>query len=92
MAKRLIWPGSELGHRRPRVIPALARAGCQDCFRQRNPRAPGFTLGSRQRVARVDYIFASKPLAARLRACQVLSGPEVAAASDHSPVWAEFGV
>ena len=43
-------------------------------------------------MARVDYIFASAPLAERLTACRVLRHPEVVAASDHSPVWAEFDV
>jgi len=92
IARELIWPDSELGRARPRVVPALVREGWRDCFRQRNPRAPGYTLGAGRRVARVDYIFASKPLAGRLKACHVLHHPEAIAASDHSPVWAEFAV
>jgi exonuclease III len=40
----------------------------------------------------MDYVFASQPLAKRLTACRVLSHSEVARASDHSPVWAEFEV
>jgi endonuclease/exonuclease/phosphatase family metal-dependent hydrolase len=90
LARRLIRRGSELKQGPRGVIADIERAGWVDCFRLRNPRAPGLTLGAGRRVARVDYIFASKPLAERLLACRVLSHPGVARASDHSPVWAEF--
>ena len=92
VAKQFIWPGSELGRREPRVVAAVQRGGWVDCFRERNPRAPGYTLGAGRRVARVDYIFASKRLAARLTGCAVPAHPEVLSASDHSPVWAQFEV
>ena len=92
VASQLIWPGSELGRREPRLIAAVRRCGWIDCFRERNPRAPGYTLGAGRRVARVDYIFASKRLATRLRGCAVVAHPEVLSASDHSPVWAQFEV
>jgi endonuclease/exonuclease/phosphatase family metal-dependent hydrolase len=87
-----IWRESELGRGPQGVIAAIERAGWDDCFRLHNPRAAGFTLGARRRVARVDYIFASKPLARALNACRVLRHPELLAASDHSPVWAEFDI
>jgi endonuclease/exonuclease/phosphatase family metal-dependent hydrolase len=89
---RRIWRDSELRQGPRGVIAAIERAGWEDCFRRRNRRAPGFTLGARRRVARVDYIFASRTLAARLRACRVLRHPELLAASDHSPIWAEFDI
>jgi endonuclease/exonuclease/phosphatase family metal-dependent hydrolase len=90
LARRLIRRGSELRQGPRGVIADIERAGWVDCFRLHNPRAPGLTLGASRRVARVDYIFASKPLAEKLTACRVLSHPHVARASDHSPVWAEF--
>jgi len=90
VAKPLIRPGSELGRGPQGIIAAIERAGWVDCFRKRNPSAPGLTLGAGRRVARVDYIFASKQLAARLRGCRVARHPSLLAASDHSPVWAEF--
>jgi len=90
--RRRLWQDSELREGPRGVIAAVDRAGWEDCFRLRNPRAPGFTLGARRRVARVDYIFASKPLAAKLKACRVLRHPELLAASDHSPIWAEFDI
>jgi len=92
VARARLWSGSEL-HRGPQgVIAAIEREGWTDCFRRLNPRAPGFTLGAGRRVARVDYIFASPPLAERLVGCQVLRHPEARAASDHSPVWAAFDI
>ena len=92
IARHLIWPGSALGEGPRGVIAGIERAGWTDCFRQHNPRAPGLTLGAGRRVARVDYIFASKPLAEKLTACRVLRHPELLAASDHSPIWAEFDI
>lgn len=90
ISRHLVWPDSELGRGPRGVIAAIERAGWVDCFRERNPRAPGLTLGSGRRVTRVDYIFASPPLADRLVACRVLRHPELLPASDHSPIWAEF--
>jgi len=92
VAKRLIRAGSEL-KRGPRgIIAGIERTGWTDCFRERNPCAPGLTLGAGRRVARVDYIFASQPLVERLVACRVARHRELLAASDHSPVWAEFDI
>jgi len=92
VVRRSIWADSPLMDRPLTVIPAVERAGWRDCFRLRNPSAPGLTLGARRRVARVDYIFASKPLAERLSACQVVRHPDLLGASDHSPVWATFEI
>ncbi len=92
VARRLLRPGSEL-RRGPRgLIATIERGGWHDCYRQKNPCAPGLTLGAGRRVARVDYIFASKSLSDKLIACQVLRHPELVTASDHSPVWAEFDI
>jgi exonuclease III len=87
-----LWAGSPLGQRSDPVIPRIARAGWRDCFRLLHRTRPGFTLGTKRRVARVDYIFASPKLAARVARCQVHRHPGLLAASDHSPVWAEFDV
>ena len=92
LARQFIRRGSQLRQGPREVIADIERAGWLDCFRLRNPRAPGLTLGAGRRVARVDYIFASQPLAERLAACRVLSHPDAKRASDHSPVWAEFDV
>lgn len=92
VARDLIWPGSQLGRGPDGIIPAIKRQGWRDCLRIRNPRAGGYTLGARRRVARVDYVFASKALAERLTGCRVLQHPAALAASDHSPVWAQFDI
>lgn len=91
-AERRIWRDSSLREGPQGVIAKIERAGWTDCFRERNPRAPGLTLGRGRRVARVDYIFASEPLRERLQACRVLRHPGVRRASDHSPVWARFDI
>jgi len=92
VSERRIRAGSEL-KRGPRgIIAGIERAGWTDCFRERNPCAPGLTLGAGRRVARVDYIFASEPLVTSLVACRVLRHRELLSASDHSPVWAEFDI
>jgi len=59
---------------------------------ERGPQGVIAAIEARRRVARVDYIFASRPLARALTACRVLRHPELLAASDHSPVWAEFDI
>jgi endonuclease/exonuclease/phosphatase family metal-dependent hydrolase len=92
VARTRLRPGSELRRGPQGVIAMIERGGWVDCFRHRNPCAPGLTLGARRRVARVDYIFASKSLSERLRGCRVLRHRELVAASDHSPVWAEFDI
>jgi endonuclease/exonuclease/phosphatase family metal-dependent hydrolase len=91
-AEGRIWRDSSLREGPRDVIAKIEQKGWTDCFRERNPRAPGLTLGAGRRVARVDYIFASEPLCERLAACRVLRHPEVRRASDHSPVHADFDI
>ncbi|HLW00623.1 MAG TPA: endonuclease/exonuclease/phosphatase family protein [Ktedonobacterales bacterium] len=72
----------------------LRRAGYVDCFRALHPSEPGFTWPAGLAAGRIDYIFASSTLAARLAASAVETGSadvNGADASDHLPVFAEFG-
>ncbi len=75
-------------------ISTLRKAGYIDCFRLKNPKDPGFTCPAASLAGRIDYIFASPDLAERLSACRVVTegngfcGDE---ASDHLPIFAEFG-
>lgn len=72
----------------------LRAAGYVDCFRYLHPRAPGFTFPAAIPACRIDYIFASPELAARLSTCDVVTEGEGVCggeASDHLPLWAEFG-
>jgi endonuclease/exonuclease/phosphatase family metal-dependent hydrolase len=75
-------------------IALLYKAGYVDCFRCMNPHGWGFTCPARAPAGRIDYIFASPELAARLSACEVITegnGVRGEEASDHLPVVADFG-
>ncbi|TMB89977.1 MAG: hypothetical protein E6J45_09475 [Chloroflexi bacterium] len=79
------------------TVERLLRLGYVDCFRRVHPRALGRTSATWLPAARVDYVFASPDLAAHLTGCEVVGGrrwadPEVATASDHFPVAADFAV
>jgi endonuclease/exonuclease/phosphatase family metal-dependent hydrolase len=75
----------------PRLaIAPLLQAGYVDCYRELNAEASGYTYPSASPWLRLDYVFASPELAARLRACDVVGDERAARASDHLPVWAEF--
>jgi endonuclease/exonuclease/phosphatase family metal-dependent hydrolase len=74
-------------------IDLLLQAGYVDCFRQVNPDALGFTCPAIKPTGRIDFIFASPELAARLSKSAVVSsvaGVQVHEASDHLAVYAEF--
>jgi exodeoxyribonuclease-3 len=73
------------------VIPLLVEDGYVDCYRALHPTAPGYTYKLPDPALRLDYIFASPPLARRLHACDVVTGAEAEMASDHFPIRAEFG-
>jgi endonuclease/exonuclease/phosphatase family metal-dependent hydrolase len=73
-----------------RAIGALLEAGYLDCYRALHPHEPGYTYPAASPWLRLDYIFASPLLAAHLIAGEIVTGADVAAASDHVPIWAEF--
>ena len=76
-------------------IRLLLNAGYVDCFRHVHPHTDGFTCPASAPAGRIDYIFASPELAARLSACEVVTGTDrvqAEQASDHLPVLAEFGM
>jgi endonuclease/exonuclease/phosphatase family metal-dependent hydrolase len=73
-----------------RAIQLMVDAGYVDCYRNRHPRARGYTYPSHHPWLRLDYIFASPALAAHLHSCDVVKGVEATAASDHYAVSAEF--
>ncbi len=75
-------------------IELLRKAGYIDCFRHLNPYAWGFTCPSSAPAGRIDFIFASPELAEHLAACKLVTegnGSRADEASDHLPVFAEFG-
>ncbi len=75
-------------------IGLLRKTGYIDCFRRVNPYAWGFTCPSSAPAGRIDFIFASPELAEHLVACKLVTegnGSRADEASDHLPVFAEFG-
>ncbi|HLI90938.1 MAG TPA: endonuclease/exonuclease/phosphatase family protein [Ktedonobacteraceae bacterium] len=76
------------------TIRLLRAAGYIDCYRRMHPHSPGFTCPAGAPAGRIDYIFASPTLAARLASCSEITESEGlpgSDASDHLPVMAEFG-
>jgi endonuclease/exonuclease/phosphatase family metal-dependent hydrolase len=67
-----------------------------DSYRHIHPYKQGFTCPAAAPAGRIDYIFASSPLAERLTDCDVLrtgaDGINGDQASDHLPIIAEFGL
>ncbi len=72
------------------VIPLLLEAGYVDCYRTLHPMTPGYTYKLPTPGLRLDYIFASPPLAKRLHECDIVTEGEAEVASYHLPIWAEF--
>jgi endonuclease/exonuclease/phosphatase family metal-dependent hydrolase len=77
------------GVRRP-AIQMILEAGYIDCYRTFHLHSPGYTYASDHPWLRLDYIFASPSMAARLHACDVVQGTSAKRASDHFAIWAEF--
>jgi endonuclease/exonuclease/phosphatase family metal-dependent hydrolase len=73
-----------------KVIPQIEKAGYVDLHRQvGNP--PGERSYVRAALdLRIDFIFASQPLAPQATACATITRADVV--SDHRPVWAEFAL
>jgi endonuclease/exonuclease/phosphatase family metal-dependent hydrolase len=79
------------------TIARLLDSGYVDCYRELHPRAHGYTCATWMPAARIDYFFADRVMAARLRRCEVVGSRqwadrEASIASDHHPVVAEFAV
>jgi exodeoxyribonuclease III len=73
-----------------RAIRLILGAGYVDCYRSLHPQAPGYTYPSHAPWLRLDYIFASPPVAARVWGCDIVMREVAERASDHFPIWAEF--
>lgn len=73
-----------------RPLSTLLAAGYVDCFRTLYPSSPGYTCPTHAPWLRLDYIFASQEMAARLTQSSVITDTETALASDHLPIQAVF--
>jgi endonuclease/exonuclease/phosphatase family metal-dependent hydrolase len=76
------------------TVPQLMQAGYTDCLRATYPRlSVPATCPLPEPAGRIDYLWADRTLAARLRGCTALvDGPDcpVNLASDHRPLVAQF--
>ncbi len=72
------------------AIRLIIDAGYTDCYHVLHPREPGYTYPSDAPWLRLDYIFASPRMAARLHTCEVIAGGHAPRASDHLPLRAVF--
>lgn len=77
-----------------RTVAHLLDQGYVDCYRALHDDC-GYTCATWLPAARIDYVFADGVLAAHLAGCEVVGGerwpdPDVAGASDHFPVVADF--
>ncbi len=76
-------------------IDLLNKAGYVDCFRVLHAKKQGFTWPAPLPSGRVDFIFASPELAPQLQAADVIvegEGILASQASDHLPIFADFGL
>ena len=73
-----------------RSIDLILEAGYTDCYRALNPESPGYTYRTDHPWLRLDYIFASPPMARRLHTCDIVHGGDALQSSDHFPILAEF--
>ncbi len=72
------------------VAPRLLRRGYIDAQAASADGRPAPTFPAQDPQVRIDYIWASAPLAPALRWCRPWTSPETAVASDHLPVLAEI--
>lgn len=70
-------------------VALIQRAGYTDCYAASHP-ANVDTRPVGDPTLRIDYIFASDAMAEQLTACDMRTGPDAMAASDHYAIWAEF--
>lgn len=82
----------QLRHQPRFALSPIVRAGYVDCFRHLHPHEAGWTWMPAAPSARLDYIFADPQLAQHLRACEVVTTPPAARASDHFPLVADFAL
>ena len=74
------------------TIQLMLDAGYVDGFRRLHPGDAGHTFPTWDPQVRLDYFFVPRDGVDRLRKCEVLTAPELRAASDHFPLLAEVDV
>ncbi len=75
----------------PRVIAAFEKAGYIDVYRRFGAAGQeSFIRGADEPATRIDFIFASEPLAEALLGCEIRHEPAGEEASDHRPLIADI--
>jgi exodeoxyribonuclease-3 len=69
-----------------RTIQTVLDSGYVDAYRLKHPGESGLTLPAAAPQVRLDYVFVPSGYADRIVACDVVTHPDAAAASDHLPV------
>jgi exodeoxyribonuclease III len=80
------------GRIRWRTVQTVLDAGYVDAFRVQHALAPGHTFPSWDPHLRLDYVFTPAGYADRIARCEVVTGADAAAASDHLPIVADLRV
>jgi exodeoxyribonuclease III len=88
--RALVWLSG--GRIRWRTIQVVLDAHYVDVFRALHPDEPGLTFPTWDPHVRLDYFFVPAGAIARARSCRVVDHPQVKAASDHLPLFAEFEI
>lgn len=86
--RALVWLSG--GRIRWRTIQVVLDAGYVDGYRVLHPNESGLTFPTWAPHVRLDYVFIPVGFVSHLRSAEVVTGPEVAKASDHLPLVAEL--
>ena len=86
----LVWLSG--GRVKWRTIQRVLEAGYEDAYRLRHFQEIGHTFPPWDPHLRLDYLFVPGPWTERLLHCEVRTGPEALAASDHFPLLAVLEV
>lgn len=89
------WDAEALGlpaeSQETRVIAQMEKAGYVDAYRLHGKPGEQSFISAADPPVRIDYIFASQPLAEGVRSCAIWQEPAGEEASDHRPVVGDFG-
>jgi exodeoxyribonuclease III len=86
--RALVWLSG--GRIRWRTIQLILDAGYADGYRRHHAHEPGFTFPTCDPHLRLDYLFVPEQHAGAVRSCEVVTGSDATAASDHLPLVADL--
>jgi exodeoxyribonuclease-3 len=88
--RALVWMSG--GRVRWRTIQMVLDAGYADAYRQHHTHEPGFTFPTWDPHIRLDYLFVPGRYVEAVRACEIVTGADATAASDHLPLVADLEI